>query len=148
NCGQASENIEVVPFDDVSDCRGDDHAPEVFRNLRTSHDCFPYFKTLCFKASSLRGNAVSASRKDKNRGAVPSAEAKMADFCPSSYRCHVYELWSEDCRFIGDISVLRRAAVTDDNSPLPVAGRQDRPTDGKPDGPRLSVLADISQIPV
>jgi hypothetical protein len=42
----------------------------------------------------------------------------MADFRPSSYRCHVYELWSEDCRFIGDISVLQRAPVTDDKSPL------------------------------
>jgi hypothetical protein len=49
---------------------------------------------------------------------VPSAEAKMADFRPSSYRCHVYELWSEGCRFIGHISVLRRAAVTDDKSCL------------------------------
>jgi hypothetical protein len=42
----------------------------------------------------------------------------MADFRPSPFRCHVYEQWSEDCRSIGDISVLRRAAVTDDKSLL------------------------------
>src|SRR5262245_34755177 len=35
--GQAAEDIEVVPLDDVSYRGGDDHAPEVFRHLWTSH---------------------------------------------------------------------------------------------------------------
>jgi len=33
-----------------------------------------YFKTLFFKASSLRGNAVPASRKDKSRALECGAE--------------------------------------------------------------------------
>src|SRR5207244_10648566 len=35
--GQAPENIEVIPLDDVSHCRGDDHAPEVLGDL--CHGC-------------------------------------------------------------------------------------------------------------
>ena len=35
--GQAAEDIEVIPLDDVSHRRGDDHAPEVLRDLRASH---------------------------------------------------------------------------------------------------------------
>ena len=35
--GQAAEDIEVIPLDDVSHGCGDDHAPEVLRNLRASH---------------------------------------------------------------------------------------------------------------
>ena len=34
---QAPENIEVIPLDDVSHRRGDDHRPEVLRDLRPSH---------------------------------------------------------------------------------------------------------------
>jgi len=51
---QAPENIEVVPLDDVSYRRGDDHGPKVLRNL--SH------VPLLFKASSLRGAKVARDR--------------------------------------------------------------------------------------
>jgi len=42
----------------------------------------------------------------------------MADFPSFVIPVPVYELWRKDCRFIGEISVLRRAAVTDDKSPF------------------------------
>src|SRR5439155_26195641 len=53
DCGQSSENIEVVPFDDVSDCLVDDYAPEVLRNLWATHSCFLLFQGFIFKVSSL-----------------------------------------------------------------------------------------------
>ena len=42
--GQAPENIEVIPLDDVSHRRGDDHGPEVLRNC--SHVVLPLFHLL------------------------------------------------------------------------------------------------------
>src|SRR4029077_564038 len=71
--GQAPENIEVIPFDDVSDRRGDDPPPEVLRNLWTGHcrfllllfppSCsgFSFFR-LVFTASSLHGTRCHARR--------------------------------------------------------------------------------------
>src|SRR5262249_30473689 len=47
--GQAAEDIEVVPLNDVSYRGGDDHAPEVFRHLWTSH-----FHSPASRASPLR----------------------------------------------------------------------------------------------
>src|SRR5262245_29550998 len=35
--GQAAEDIEVIPLDDVADRCGDDHLTKVLRDLRSSH---------------------------------------------------------------------------------------------------------------
>src|SRR6266436_2896022 len=57
---QAPEDIEVVPFDDVSHRRGDDHAPEVLRNLRASHSCSLLFLRLYLQGFIASRHAVPA----------------------------------------------------------------------------------------
>src|SRR6185295_14760686 len=49
--GQAAEDVEVVPLNDVSHGRGDDNAPEVLRDFRASHIVLLRISA----ASSLRG---------------------------------------------------------------------------------------------
>jgi hypothetical protein len=38
--GQAAEDVEVIPLDDVADRCGDDHLSKVLRDLRPSHIVF------------------------------------------------------------------------------------------------------------
>src|SRR5262249_45012721 len=61
--GQAAENVEVIPFDDVSHRRGDDHAPEIPWDLNRacsshSHLSSPYCLALSLHSSSLRGRRM------------------------------------------------------------------------------------------
>src|SRR5215813_13895125 len=71
----------------------------------------------------------------------------MADFRPSSYRCHVYELWERGPSIHGGyFGSSKGSGYRRHVSPVPVASRQDRPTEGKPDGPRRCVSTDVPQI--
>jgi hypothetical protein len=54
DCGQAPENIEIIPFDDVSRRRGSDDASEVCWNA-LSHSYLP-----CCRRSTFRGRGNSA----------------------------------------------------------------------------------------
>ena len=55
NRGQAAENIEVIPLDDVSHRRGNDHASKIFRNFWPSHLVVSPISTLHLQALSFRG---------------------------------------------------------------------------------------------
>src|SRR5262245_27819884 len=57
--GQAAEDIEVIPFDDVSYRRGDDHGPEIFRDFN-SHIRFLRI------ALSLRGAPMRRTPRSEN----------------------------------------------------------------------------------
>ena len=59
DCGQAPENIEVIPLDDVSRGCGSDHGPEVLRNssrLSHSHLSHVIFLLWCRRNKFHRGN--------------------------------------------------------------------------------------------
>src|SRR5258705_9675639 len=54
--GQAAEDVEVVPLNDVSHGRGDDNAPEVLRDFRASHTVLlRYFDASCLRGRGLAG---------------------------------------------------------------------------------------------
>src|SRR5262249_25444576 len=61
--GQASENVEVIPLDDVTARRSGDHSSEVRRNTSNSHTVLP----LGFKDSSIApaSGATAFSRRSK-----------------------------------------------------------------------------------
>src|ERR1700756_2412199 len=62
--GQAAENVEVIPFDDVSHRRGDDHAPEILGDSNRacsshSHLSSPYCLALSsFFIASWQANVL------------------------------------------------------------------------------------------
>ena len=64
NRSQAPENIEVVPLDDVSDRRGDDHPPEVLRNC--SHVVLPLFHLLYrfVERGSMNASVIANTRRN------------------------------------------------------------------------------------
>src|SRR6185437_10629556 len=62
DCSQAAEDVEVIPFDDVSNRRGDNHAAEISRDfdchvfLRLFHEMTTsHFPALWFLAESGSG---------------------------------------------------------------------------------------------
>src|SRR5256885_103141 len=52
NRGQAAEDIEVIPLDDVPHGRGGDHAPKIFWDFRASHIVSSLCRGLVLKALS------------------------------------------------------------------------------------------------
>jgi hypothetical protein len=60
NCGQAAKDIEVIPFDDVSHRRSDNHAAEIALDLNC-HVRLPLFQGIASNFSALYFFAVHGS---------------------------------------------------------------------------------------
>src|SRR5262249_37591870 len=64
--GQAPENIEVIPFDDVSYRRGDDHTPEILGDF-SSHSHISLLRIVRLVVSSRRRHPAALSAPKRNR---------------------------------------------------------------------------------
>src|SRR5476649_1924964 len=73
--GQAPENIEIIPFDDVSSGRGSDHGPEVLRNSGSFCYCAHLEPPVCgYFSKPYEAQLLAALRR-------PS-ESRLADARP------------------------------------------------------------------
>src|SRR5581483_5788493 len=71
---QASENVEVIPLDDISHCRRDDHTSEVLGNLRPGH--ILVLPTPEFSPGDVRGGAVCAPDAGSPVNSITSSRAE------------------------------------------------------------------------
>src|SRR3989441_3675324 len=74
--GQAPEDIEVIPLDDISHCRGDDHAPEVLRY------CCHSSPLLFYVWLRRLGRLTVAIRDNRTAGSYPGKYPRLGLSAP------------------------------------------------------------------